>query len=210
MRVGVFGGSFNPPHVAHVLAITYALSVGPLDRVLVVPVFRHPFAKDLTPYEHRLAMCQLAFGWLPRVDVSTVERELGGESLTLKTLEHLAQAHPEWRMRLIVGSDVLPDLPRWHRFDRVAELAEPLVIQRSGAAPVADAAGRSPASAAARPLLPELSSTEVRELFALRDHAALGALVPREVVAYATEHGLYPGRGSAQDEPSAAPRPGSE
>ncbi|WP_437680444.1 nicotinate (nicotinamide) nucleotide adenylyltransferase [Sorangium sp. So ce131] len=196
-RVAVFGGSFNPPHVAHVLAATYALSVAPIDEVLVVPVFRHPFSKELAPFEHRLAMCELALGWLPRVSVSAVERDLGGESLTLRTLEHLAAAHPDWAMRLLVGADVLPDLPRWHRFDRIEQLAPPIVLGRSGfAASPADhpgeAAGgpRSPLCPA-EVLLPQISSTEIRRAFAAGDLDAVRQRVPAAVITYARAHGLY-------------------
>ena len=75
-------------------------------------------------------MCRLAVGWLPARDVSTVEEELGGESRTLRTLEHLGAPHPELALRLLVGADVLGDLPKWHRWDRIAELAPPLVLGR--------------------------------------------------------------------------------
>src|SRR6478735_3989939 len=92
-RVAIFGGSFNPPHVAHVLAVVYALSTAPIDEVLVVPVFHHPFSKELASFDERLAMCELALGWIPRVVVSSVERDLGGSSLTLRTVEHLAATH---------------------------------------------------------------------------------------------------------------------
>src|SRR5450432_1633002 len=75
VNVFIFGGSFNPPHIAHVLAVTYVLSTAEPDLVLVVPCYRHPFAKDLCPFEHRLAMCERAMGWLPRTTVSRVEEE---------------------------------------------------------------------------------------------------------------------------------------
>jgi nicotinate-nucleotide adenylyltransferase len=179
-RVGVFGGSFNPPHVAHVLAAAYALLVAPIDRVLVVPVYRHPFSKELASYEDRLAMCNLAFSPLPDVGVSTIERELGGESLTLRTLERLASEHPRWKMRLILGSDVVPDLPKWHRFDRIAEIAEPFVIERRGAGDHTE-----------RALLPEVSSTEIRASFAKGDFAYLASLLPSAVLSYARDRGLY-------------------
>ena len=65
LRVALFGGSFNPPHVGHVLAVTYALSVGLVERVLVVPVFEHALGKRLAPFEHRVEMSRRAFGWLP-------------------------------------------------------------------------------------------------------------------------------------------------
>lgn len=179
--VAFFGGSFNPPHVSHVLAAVYALSVAPIDEVLVVPVFRHPFAKELAPFEDRLEMCRLALGWIPRVRVSEVERDLGGESLTLRTLEHLSAAHPDLALRLLVGADVLADLPKWHRFDRIAEIAPPIVLGRAGV-------NRSDAP---EPLLPKISSTEVREALARGDAAAVRALVPASVLDYVAKNNLY-------------------
>lgn len=192
-RVAIFGGSFNPPHVAHLLAAAYALSVAPIDLVLVIPVYRHPFAKELAPFEERLSMCRLALGWLPGVEVSEVERELGGESLTLRTLEHLAAVHPTWAMRLLVGADVLADLPRWHRFDRIAELAPPLVLGRVGVAPGprASLAGVAEIPSAPEPVLPGVSSTEIRSALAAGDLDAVRGRVPRAVLDHIAERGLY-------------------
>lgn len=180
-RVAVFGGSFNPPHIAHVLAAVYVLSTEPLDEVLVVPVYRHPFAKELAPYEDRLEMCRLAFSWIPRVRISTVERELGGESLTLRTLEHLASAHPDWSMRLLLGADVIGDLSKWHRFDRIEAIAPPLFVGRAGVV----------AEGAPDPMLPKISSTEVREAIGRGEIERVEKLVPHAVLSYAAEHGLY-------------------
>lgn len=180
--VGVFGGSFNPPHVAHVLAAAYALSIQAVERVLIVPVYRHPFAKELAPFEDRLAMCELAFSLFEGVEVSAVERELGGESLTLRTLEHLKITNPSWSLRLIIGSDVVPDLPKWHRWDLIEAIAPPLILDRAGAGARPD-----------RVLLPEVSSSEVRALFARGGREELERLVPRSVLAYAESSGLYRG-----------------
>jgi nicotinate-nucleotide adenylyltransferase len=188
--VAFFGGSFNPPHVGHVLAVAYARSVFEVDRVFVVPVFRHPFAKELAPYDARLEMCRLALAWIPGVEVSTVERDLGGESLTLRTIEHLVSAHPDWSWRLLIGEDVVGDLPKWHRFDRIAELAPPLVLGRRGAA-ATEAPDAEPVGRVGEPLLPRISSTEVRE--ALRSGALDGVRdrVPPPVLAFASARGLY-------------------
>jgi nicotinate-nucleotide adenylyltransferase len=180
-RVAVFGGSFNPPHVAHLLAVVYALEVEPIDEVLIVPVFQHPFAKELAPFEDRLAMCEAAMGWIPGAKVSSVERELGGESLTLRMVTHLAQQHPDWALRLLVGADVLADLPKWHRFDKIAEIAPPIVLGRAGVT----------TSQAPLALLPRISSTEVRGALRRGDIDAVRPLVPARVLAYIEEHGLY-------------------
>jgi len=179
--VALFGGSFNPPHVGHVFAVAYARSVLPVDEVLIVPVYQHPFAKELAPFDDRLAMCRLALGWLPGVTVSAVERELGGESRTLRTIEHLAAQHPSWRLRLLIGADVLGDAAKWHRFDRIAELAPPLVLGRRGVdepdAPTC--------------LLPQISSTEVRHDIAKGQVDTIRDRVPQAVVEYVLSHRLY-------------------
>ena len=77
--------------MSHVLAVTYLLAAAEPDQVLVVPCFLHPLAKDLAPFEDRIAMCERAMGWLPRTVVSRVEGELGGESRSLRTVAHLAR-----------------------------------------------------------------------------------------------------------------------
>ena len=100
--VGVFGGSFNPPHLAHVLALAVVLARFDVEKLLVVPTYRHPFAKSLAPYEDRVRMCELAMGFLPRVEISRVEEELGGESRTLRTIEHLHAQHPDWSLRFVM------------------------------------------------------------------------------------------------------------
>jgi nicotinate-nucleotide adenylyltransferase len=181
VNVFLFGGSFNPPHVAHVLAVSYLLSTEEVDRILVIPCFLHPFAKELAPFEDRMAMCERAMGWLPKTTISRVEEELGGESRTLRTVEHLHSLHPDWRMRLVVGSDILLEGRRWHGFDRVVALAPLLVLGRVGAV----APGSPP------PVLPEVSSSAVREALRAGHRDAIAALVPREVLDYVEAHRIY-------------------
>ena len=200
--MAIFGGSFNPPHVSHVLAVTYALVTAPIDEVLVVPVYQHPFAKELASFEDRFEMCRLALEWIPGVRVSDVERVLGGESKTLRTLEHLQAENPDWSLRLLIGADVLADAPKWHRFDRVAELAPPLILGRAGFAAAdraADRAGEQPAATRApEPVLPRVSSTEIRDAFAAGDEETLRLKVPAVILRYAGARGLYR-RGSDAD-----------
>lgn len=191
-RLAVYGGSFNPPHVGHVLVAAYALSVAALDRLLVVPCFQHPFGKHLEPFEHRLRMCELAFDGLARVEVSTVERELGGPSLTVRTLEALAARHARASFRLVVGADVLDDAHRWFDFERVASLAPLLVIGRSGfpipPPPYPRGVPDIPESARAVEL-PAVSSTELRER--LRDGRPTDGMLPLAVREHIDRHALY-------------------
>lgn len=180
-RVAIYGGSFNPPHVGHVLAACYVLSTCDVDEVLVVPTFQHPFAKELASFDDRFALCEAAFAQLPGARVSRVEADLGGESRTLRTLEHLAAAHPDWEMRLMIGADILGDAPKWHGFDRVRELAPLIVLGRAGVA----------RPDAPEPVLPRVSSTSIRELLANGRGDELAPLVPRAVLAEIERRRLY-------------------
>jgi nicotinate-nucleotide adenylyltransferase len=177
----VFGGSFNPPHLAHVLAVTVVLSRFDVERVLVVPTHQHPFAKSLAPYDDRVKMCELAMGWLPRVEVSRVEEELGGESKTVRTLEHLRAQHPDWNLRFLMGADIVVESAKWYRFDRVKELAPPIVLGRQGVA----------FEGAPVPVLPAVSSTEIRAMIAEERWDDASALVPRTVLEHVRARGLY-------------------
>lgn len=183
--VGVFGGSFNPPHVSHVLACAYALSVHPLDRILVIPSYQHPLDKALLAYEHRYEMTRLAFRHLePWVEVSRLEEQLGGVSYTVDTLTELRRQRPGSRFRLIVGSDILGEVERWRRFDDIVAMAPLLVVPRIVETKV-PAAGTQGSGFH----LPKVSSTEIRHALAAGEEP--GEVLPLSVRQYIREHGLY-------------------
>jgi nicotinate-nucleotide adenylyltransferase len=177
--IAFFGGSFDPPHVGHVLAAVYVRSAFAIEEVVVVPVFQHPFAKTLTPYDIRLELCRAAFGWLPSVTVSDLEQRLGGESLTLRTLEALRDERPDAALRLVIGSDVVADLPKWHRFDLIEKIAPPLVLPRAGV------------ESTVEPILPKISSSQVRRAIAAGEVDRIAPLVPRAVLEGIEAAGLY-------------------
>jgi len=176
--LAIYGGSFNPPHLAHTLVCAYVLSAERVDRLLLVPTAKHPFDKPLAAFEHRVRMCELAMRRLHGVEVCTIESELPAPSLTLQTLEALQQRNPDARLRLVLGSDLLPETHAWHKFDAIERLAPPIVVQRAGHA-----------SDPSAPALPDISSTEVRRR--LRAGEATGGLIDPEVAEYAVRHGLY-------------------
>lgn len=183
VNVAVFGGSFNPPHIAHVLAATYALSVG-FDKVLAVVVAQHAFAKELASFEHRVAMAERAFAHCAAVEVSTIEASLPSPSYTVQTLRALHQRHPTWRLRLLIGADVLAELDRWNEPEEVRRLAPPFLLGRLG--------HPHPQTPAA--ILPEVSATAVRERVAQpaeTNQAWLKRYVPADVLEYIAEHALY-------------------
>jgi nicotinate-nucleotide adenylyltransferase len=181
VNVAIFGGSYNPPHVGHVLACALVAAVEEVDRILVVPTYKHPFAKALAPFADRMRMCSLAMSGMDRVEVSPVEEEIGGESRTLHTLEHLSRRHTDWTLRLVIGADIVAEAPRWFGFDTIAKLAPPIVLSRA----------RVDAPDAGPPLLPDVSSTQVRAAVARGAFGELRHLVPRAVLEYIRTHGLY-------------------
>jgi len=179
MRVAIFGGSFNPPHLAHQMAALYVLETAAIDELWIVPAFQHPFGKVLAPFAHRLEMCELAAAALgPRVKVSAVERDLGVESRTLRTVRRLQQDFPGHAFSLVIGADLLAELPSWQ------ESAE---LQRSVPMWVVGRAGFE--TGEGRLALPRVSSTDVRA--ALAAGRSVDGLVPRSVLAYIREHDLY-------------------
>lgn len=183
----VFGGSFNPPHLSHLLAVTIVIARYDVQRVLVVPTYQHPFAKALASYDDRVKMCELAMGWVPKVEISRVEEELGGESRTLRTLEHLAKKHPGEELRFLMGADLVLESSKWYGFDRIKELAPPIVLGRVGI----DYEG------APKPVLPEVSSSDIRSNIAAGQWSDVETLVPRSVASYIRERNLYcPAHGS--------------
>jgi nicotinate-nucleotide adenylyltransferase len=182
MRVALFGGSFNPPHVAHQLVALYVLETCAVDELWLVPCFKHPFEKHLESFEDRLRMCELAVAALgPRARVSDVEGRLGGESRTLRTVRALQTAHPSTEFRLVIGADLVSEVDSWYGAAELRQLVPFIVVGR---------AGYDGGTAVA---MPALSSTEVRERLLSRHAAA--ELVPRAVLDYIRARGLYGLRG---------------
>ncbi len=151
--LGVLGGTFDPPHVGHVLLAAMALGSGEIGELLVVPAWRHPFGKrPRASFEERLRMCELAFAPLKSVRVSDLEGRLGGTSRTVRTLRALRAREPDRPLRLVLGADTWAQLDQWAEPDQVRALAPPLVFGREG----------HPLPPGRRVALPAVSSTEIR------------------------------------------------
>lgn len=188
-EIALLGGSFNPPHVAHVMAAWWALATQGVREVWLLPAFRHPFGKALAPWEDRVHMCRLAVAAIRGAHVCTAEAELRDDphcGKTARTLEHLRASHPELDFALVIGADILPETPRWYRWDRVQALARVVVVGRQGC-PGSPGGPGGPGGEI--PQLPAISSSEVRERLARGEDVS--ALLPRRVLEYALERGLY-------------------
>lgn len=190
-RVGLFGGSFNPPHVGHLAVAEAARDEAALDHVLWMPAATPPHKRDddLPAAEHRLAMTRLATADHDAFTVSDLELRRAGVSYTVDTLRALRADHPGAAFLLLLGGDSLRQFHTWREPDAILDLAQPLVYPRPGSDLAAvDPSLRRRAILLDRPLL-DLSSTDVRGL--LRAGRSARYLVPDAVLAYADEHRLY-------------------
>src|SRR5262245_51325056 len=132
MRIGIFGGTFDPVHVGHLILAEQAREQGALDEVWFVPAPRPPQKEGqaVTRFEQRVEMLQLAIAGQPAFRVDEVEKERAGLSYTAETLALLHQRHPEHAYFLLVGGDSLVDLPNWREPRQIVELAGLLVMAR--------------------------------------------------------------------------------
>lgn len=187
-RVGLLGGTFDPPHLGHLVVAEEARLALDLDEVRFV-VAGAPWMKDETSSpDHRVAMTRLAVADRDGLEVDVTEVERDGPTYTIDTLEDLAWREPETAWTFLVGADAAAKLDQWHRHDDVMAAAEVVVVSRPGAAgplppDIARQVGHLPVTAVG------ISSTELRRRFA--NGGATRFLVPDAVAAYVHQHGLY-------------------
>lgn len=187
MRIALFGGSFDPPHLAHQMVCLWVLSTQEIDEVWMVPCFQHPFDKRSAPFAHRAAMCELAAAVLARVRVCTIEAALGAPSYTLATVKALQARHPEHTFSLIVGADLVKERERWFGWEELKMRVPFMIVGRMGAEATMEGE-EAPIK------LPAVSSTLARAALA-HGRPPVG-LVPRAVLEYIAREGLYRGGGS--------------
>lgn len=192
-RVGLFGGSFNPPHLAHLIIAELVCEQAHLDQVLWIPCYSPPHKdeQELVAPHHRLAMVRLAIEGNPAFAVSDVEIRRGGRSYTIDTIRELQAHHPDWEFLLILGEDSLRTFHTWRAPEEIVQRVPLLVYRRPGvsAHPV-DPRFLARATFVEAPLL-EISATEVRQR--CRQGRSIRYLVPEAVRQYILENHLYGG-----------------
>lgn len=211
MRIGLFGGTFDPPHVGHLLAASDAFDALSLDRLVFIPNAAQPLKEaHHASGRQRLEMVRALIGGDPRFDVDPIEIERTGLSYTVETLTAYAARDPHAERFLLVGADVLASFAQWREPSRVRELAEMVVLQRGQGGvtlegpPAAErelrkaAARSSRESVAIAALKPprvletrriDVSSTEIRER--VRTGKSIHGFVPDAVAAYIAAAALY-------------------
>jgi nicotinate-nucleotide adenylyltransferase len=191
VRLGLFGGSFDPPHIGHLLVAQDAREALHLDRLLIVPAAAQPLKQGLqTPASHRLAMTRACFADIPGVVVDPVEVERGGLSYMVDTVESVRRAYPTAQILLLVGEDVVPTLSRWREPERLLGMVQLAVLTRDGGdAPVALPTGVNATMTRVPTRRVDVSSTEIRTR--VRNGLSLRGFVPDAVAAYIASTGLY-------------------
>jgi len=134
MRIGIYGGTFDPVHVGHLILAEQAREHGKLDEVWFVPAASPPQKQGqaVTPFRQRVEMLELAIAGNPAFHIDELEQERAGPSYTVETLAELRRRHPEHEFLLLVGGDSLLDLPRWYDPQGIVAQAELLVMERPG------------------------------------------------------------------------------
>lgn len=191
MRIGLFGGSFNPPHIAHLIGAEIAYEVLDLDKLLLVPAAIPPHKQDhdLPDPQVRLEMTKAAVADNPRFDVCGIELERSGPSYTIDTVLELRRLYPEAQFVLIIGLDNLEILHSWYRSAELVELVEVAVMVRPGysTADVSEAMLER-VSFVELPLL-EISGTKIRQR--LHEGKSIQYWVPEAVRAYIKVNHVY-------------------
>jgi nicotinate-nucleotide adenylyltransferase len=202
LRLGILGGTFDPPHIGHLILAEEARLALALEQVLFVPAGA-PWRKagqELSPREHRLAMVRLAVDDNPHLAVSTLEIDRQGPSYTADTMTELReQFGPETEFFFIMGADSLADFPHWHEPQRILELARLAVAERPEPEDVGLEGGLAEDLARAmrervlwlRMPLIAISASAVRER--VQQGQPIRYWVPPAVEEYIRQHGLYVG-----------------
>lgn len=206
-RVGIFGGSFDPVHIGHLLIAETAAEAASLDQVRFVPNAKSPLKPNgpIASGKQRLEMTGLAISGNSRFEVDDIEIRREGTSYTVDTLQQLVSLHADWDLFLIIGADSLEQFSKWREPRRICELAIPLVVARAGheanierlAEFVTKSRMEEIRAATFRFPLIEISSTDLRRRVA--ESRSIRYRTPRAVEAYIEHAGLY--QGTAMERP---------
>jgi nicotinate-nucleotide adenylyltransferase len=195
-RIGVFGGTFDPIHVGHLVAAVNARAALDLDRIILM-VANVPWQKAgtrvVTGAEDRFALVQAAVGDVPGLEAGRLELDRGGESYTADTLAEMHRLHPGCELYLVVGWDVATYLATWERLEEVKALATLVVVNRPGAGRPEGLDGDGWRVAEVTVPNLEISSTDLRSRAA--EGRPLDYLVPESAVHFIRARGLYAGGG---------------
>jgi nicotinate-nucleotide adenylyltransferase len=187
VRIGIFGGSFDPIHIGHLIVVEAAADALALDLVHLIPARMQPFKAGSMKAgpDHRVAMARLAIQDNPRMVLDLREIQRDGPSYTVDSLRELRDEKPGDELCLLIGADAARDISQWHEAEEIARLATIVVLSRPGVEQSEDNIFKRFIEVPAI----GVSATDVRDT--ARRGGSLRYLVPAAVAAYIESHGLY-------------------
>ena len=205
-KIGILGGTFNPPHFAHIAMAAAAVRDGGMDKVILVPNGDPPHKRLSVSSADRLMMTKLAAAetsrllgvtdcGVPQIEVSDIEISRPGFSFLVNTLEELKRIYSDDRLFFIVGGDALMSISSWYGADRIFRLADILAFKREGGLNLNPASAvrylekRGAAVTLLDTGLPMISSSQIREL--IKDGGDISGLVPESIAGYIIDKKLY-------------------
>lgn len=191
MRLGLLGGSFDPPHVGHLLAAVDAFEALALDRLVFIPAAIHPLkvARAVATASERLEMVRLLIGDDARFTVDAIEAERAGVSFSVDTVAAYADRYPAAERFFLVGADVVESFGSWREPERIARLATIVVVRRGKEPPAAPSGAGPVAFRQLRTRLVDVSSTAIRARVGAGK--SIHGFVPPAVAEYIETAGLY-------------------
>lgn len=192
MNVGIFGGTFDPPHIGHLIAVECAREYLNLDTIRIIPanVSPHKLSKTISASAHRMVMVRLAFGGNPRFVIDEREIRREGPSFMVDTLRDLHAEFPEARFVLLLGEDNIAKFGTWREPEQVLALARVVALARSTVERSAETALTSRIERVRTPMI-DISASDIRAR--VRQRLSIRYMVPESVQEYILREGLYVG-----------------
>lgn len=198
IKTGIFGGAFNPVHNGHVNLAKEAIEQLKLRQLLIIPTFESPHkSTKLLPFDERAEMCRLAFSGISdkcEVEVSDIERKMGGVSYTINTIRELSRQYTDGGLRqfyLLIGGDMLFSFREWYKYESILKESKVCAVARGGDnfTDMLEFAAEIGRVKVLPTNIVDISSTEVRERIA--SGGDISGLVPQPVAEYIAEKNLY-------------------
>lgn len=184
-KIGILGGTFDPPHVGHLIIAEEVRLALELEEIWFIPTYTPPHKEDaITKAYDRIKMTELAIQSNPYFKINTIEIERKGKSYTIDTIAELRRLYPDCEFYFIIGGDMVEYLPNWHRIDELVGMVKFVGVERTGY-------GMDPPYDVIKVEIPliDISSSALRNF--LRNNRSVNYLVPEAVFAYIRREGLY-------------------
>jgi len=190
-HIGILGGSFDPPHLGHALLGLSFLSLEPIDELWIIPCANHAEKGSLSDFNHRFAMCHIAFNKIKQVRVLDLENRLKAPNYTIETINCILRLRPDLALFLALGSDLIGSFEQWHQAADIVQQTAIVIFERTNfpITKVPDILSKSHVHEGYS--LPDTNSTSLRTYLSEQKKGGIKPLLDRDVFDYIKHHQLY-------------------